>query len=155
MNRLFAAVIESLEPSYRRLLGMTPVKATNLPPDMPVAGVYLFTEEGRHLYVGRSKGLRGRIQRHSRPGATHRMAAFAFRLAREATGELLATYKAKGSRRELAERPRFRNAFARAKARIRSMDVRFVPESDPIRQAVLEMYVAVAVGAPYNEFATH
>ncbi len=83
------------------------------------------------------------------------MAAFAFRLAREATGELLATYKAKGSRRELAGRPRFINAFARARARIRAMDVRYVSEPDPIRQAVLEMYVAVAVGAPYNDFDTH
>ena len=155
MNSKFAAVIESLHPSLTRLLTMAPVGAARLLKRMPTSGVYLLSERGRHLYVGRSGRLRDRIQGHSRPGATYRMAAFAFRLAREATGELQATYKPQGSRRDLAARPRFKKAFDRAKARIRAMDVRFVSESNPIRQAVLEMYVAVAVGARYNDFDTH
>ena len=118
--------------------------------------MYLLSERGRHLYVGRSgRGLRARIQGHSRPGATYETATFAFRLAREATGDLQASYKPQGSRRDLAARPAFRKAFDRAKARIRAMQVRFVSEPEPIRQAVLEMYIAVAVGARYNDFDTH
>ena len=97
----------------------------------------------------------GRIGRHTRPGATHRMAAFAFRLAREATGNPVATYKKEGSRGDLMENPEFRFAFDEAKKRIRMMDLRFVEENDPIRQALLEIYVAVSLKTPYNDFDTH
>ena len=65
-----------------------------MPRSMPRSGVYLFSEAGRHLYVGRSNDLRGRYARHCRPGATHRQAAFAFLLAREVTGRTVAAYRA-------------------------------------------------------------
>ena len=58
---------------------------------------------GRHLYVGRSNDLRGRYGRHCRPGATHRQAAFAFRLARIATNRLAPTYAPEGGRSWLME----------------------------------------------------
>jgi len=83
------------------------------------------------------------------------MAAFAFRLAREATGNLTATYKQEGSRSALMDDPPFRKAFDEGKKRIREMDLRFVQEDDPVRQAVLEIYVAVALQTPYNDFDTH
>ncbi len=84
------------------------------------------------------------------------MAAFAFRLAREATGNLVATYKkGVGSRAGLMENEIFISAFTAAKARIRSMDLRFVEESDPVRQALLEIYVSVVLATPYNDFDTH
>lgn len=35
------------------------------------------------------------------------------------------------------------------------MNIRVVEESDPLRQALLEMYVAVALEAPYNDFDNH
>jgi hypothetical protein len=83
------------------------------------------------------------------------MAAFAFRLARIETGQLKATYKAEGSRDALMLDPVFRAAFESGKARIREMDVRFVEEADPVRQALLEVYVAIALATPHNDFATH
>jgi hypothetical protein len=83
------------------------------------------------------------------------MAAFAFRLAREATGKLVATNKSKGSRAHMMEDLIFKAAFDDAKARIRNMDVRFVAEPDPVRQMLLEVYAAVALGTPYNDFDTH
>lgn len=83
------------------------------------------------------------------------MAAFAFRLAREATGQTRATYKKEGSRPALMKDPAFVAAFHAAKARIRQMDVRFVEERDPVRQAILEVYVAVVLNTPYNDFDTH
>jgi excinuclease UvrABC nuclease subunit len=55
---------------------------------MPAAGIYVFSEGDQALYVGRSNDLRGRIGRQCRPGATHRIAAFAFRLARDNYSEL-------------------------------------------------------------------
>ena len=81
--------------------------------------------------------------------------AFAFRLAREATGQTKATYRPRGSRADLMRDPAFVRAFDDAKARIRAMDIRFVEETNPTRQCVLEVYVAVALRTPYNKFDTH
>ena len=44
-----------------------PFTFSNLP-DLPKAGVYLFSESDKPLYVGRSNGLRKRLQQHCRPG---------------------------------------------------------------------------------------
>ena len=49
----------------------------------------------------------------------------------------------------------FVDAFNSAKARIAQMDVRFVEETHPLRQALLEMYVSVALETPFNHFDTH
>ena len=35
------------------------------------------------------------------------------------------------------------------------MEVRFVSEPNPNRQALLEVYVTIALRAPYNDFETH
>jgi len=155
MDSRFKSYVESLDPSYRRLVSMLPCKVVDLPQQVPKAGIYLLSEGVDHLYVGRSNRLRERIRRHSRPGATHRMAAFAFRLAREATGQTEASYKPQGSRTDLMSNPDFAGAFRSAKERIRLMDVRYVEEADALRQALLEMYVAVALSTPYNDFDTH
>jgi hypothetical protein len=123
---------------------------------MPSSGVYLFTEAGRHLYVGRSNSLRARYGRHCRPGATHRQAAFAFLLAREATGKTRAAYRpGEDSRDGLMRDWNFTAAFEAAKERIRAMEYRYVEEADQIRQALLEIYGAVVLATPYNDFGTH
>jgi predicted GIY-YIG superfamily endonuclease len=155
MDPLFESFVNSLHPTFQRLLTMQPVKYDTLPKGMTASGVYLFSENGRHLYVGRSRNIKSRLGRHCRPGATHRMAAFAFRLAREQTGKLNATYKKKGSRSALIQEPEFHDAFNAAKARIRVMDIRYVEESDPIRQTLLEIYTAMVLQTPYNDFDTH
>jgi hypothetical protein len=153
MHPRFAKAAESLDESYRALMRMRPVTIATMPKDMPTRGVYLFSEGKKHLYVGRSNKL------HKRPGrhyGTHRMAAFAFRLAREATGFVRPSYK-KGdkSRDGLMKNPDFVKAFMRAKERIRKMDLRFVQESDQTKQVLLEIYCAVVLAARYNDFNTH
>jgi hypothetical protein len=127
-----------------------------LPKTMPKQGVYLFSEKGTFLYVGRSNKIRLRYGRHCNPGATHRMAASAFKLAREATGKTTASYKVgDDSRKGLMLNAEFRTAFEAAKARIRQMDFRFVEESDQNAQALLEIYCTLALNAKYNDFNTH
>ena len=126
-----------------------------LPREVPAAGIYLISEGRRHLYVGRSNSIRRRLSNHCRPSASHNMAVLAFRLAREATGRDKATYKPAGSRADLMNDPAFARAFEAAKTRIRGMNVRVVAEDDPVRQAILEVYVAVALATPYNDFDTH
>ena len=156
MNKEFQKLIDVLDPSYRRLIGMEPTNRNpQLPRDMPKAGIYLFSEAGQHLYVGRSNSLKDRIYNHSRPSSGHIAATFAFRIARKKMGVEKATYTTKGSRAELQADPDFRKAFDQAKEKVRNMEVRFVEEQEPLEQALLEMYVAVALDTPYNDFDNH
>jgi len=156
MDPKFATLVETLAPKLERLRSTSPVRAGDLPRDMPTSGVYLFTENGRPMYVGRSNALRNRYGLHCRPSATHEQATFAFQLAREATGKAKAAYAAgKESRKGLMEDPVFKAAFNAAKERIRKMDYRYVEEIDQTRQALLEIYCAVVLSTPYNDFRTH
>jgi hypothetical protein len=67
----------------------------------------------------------------------------------------VAAYSKKGSRAAMSVEPIFAEAFTQAKARVRAMDLRFVEESDPLRQALLEIYVSIVLGTKYNDFDTH
>jgi len=51
--------------------------------------------------------------------------------------------------------PAFAAAFTAAKQRIRAMEYRYVEEADQNRQARHEIYCAVVLGTPYNDFGTH
>ena len=155
MDGRFLDLTTLLQQSLRLLLAMPPVTTSTLPPKMPPSGVYLFSEETNHLYVGRSNRLRARIRRHGAENSKHNVAAFAFKMARQTTGKTFATYKPEGSRKNLLEDPVFAKAFMEAKATIRSMRVRFVEEDNQLRQALLEIYVAVVLQTPYNDFDTH
>lgn len=155
MDESFRAYVESLHPSVERLLACQPFKFADLPTQLPKAGVYLFSEGNCHLYVGRTNNLRKRIQQHCRPSSTHNSAPFAFLLARIAHGSVKATYRREGSREELCKIPEFVTAFSQAKARLCEMDIRYVEESHPLTQALLEMYVAVALKTAHNDFDNH
>jgi hypothetical protein len=152
----FIPYVAELHAKLEALIAMRPFTPLSLPKIMCKRGVYLLSEEDKNFYVGRSNFISKRLSRHCRPGATHRMAAFAFRLARIETGNLKATYKkGAGSRAALMEDPGFLAAFRRAKDRIGKMAVRFVEENDPIKQALLEIYVSVVLQTPHNDFDNH
>lgn len=156
MDLKFAQLVETLAPKLESLLAMAPQQYGKLPRDMPVSGVYLFTENGKPMYVGRSNVMRKRYGRHCRPGATYKQAAFAFQLARKETGREKASYKTgKDSRAGLMTDSDFVKAFEAAKKRIRAMEYRYVEEADQNRQALLEIYCAVVLSTPYNDFGTH
>jgi len=152
MDPRFQAHIESLPPALKELLKKEPKKVPVLARRVPVAGVYLLSEGSRHLYVGRTRDIGKRLQNHL---GTWRQAAFAFRLAREATRKVKPSYRRKDSRATLMRNPAFAAAFEQARVRIRAMDARYVELADPIRQHLLEVYVAVALDTPYNDFDTH
>ena len=134
---------------------MEPVTVATRPREMPTSGIYLFSEGDQHLYVGRTNTIRKRLQNHCRPSSGHNSATFAFRLARQLTGQTNATYTAEGSRSFLQSHPEFGPVFVAQKERVRNMSVRYVSEPDPMRQALLEMYVSVSLGTPHNDFDNH
>ena len=54
--------------------------------------------------------------------------------------------------------PRIRSSareFERGKPRVISMDIRFVEETDTVRQALLEIYAALALETTFNDFDSH
>ena len=153
MNKDFKQAVDSLQPKYEALLAMGPVKLATLPPCMPKRGVYLLSEGDRHLYAGRTNSFRTRLQGHVHD--SHDTATLAFLMARIETGKLIPSYKPQGSRADLLCNPEFRTAFDNACQRIREMDIRYVEEVDPVRQALLEIYVALASGAEHNSFDNH
>lgn len=150
MNEKFKKRVDGLEAAFRAMMQTDPAERSTLPTS---GGVYLFSEGSKHLYVGRAKNLRRRIANHSI--ASSKDAPFAFRLAREATGRLKATYTPSGSRRELLLEPQFAEAFSLAKRRVSNLHVRFAVEEEPVTQALLEIYVAIALETPYNDFDVH
>jgi|GEM_PF-3554337 len=91
MHPRFKNFVEPLEPKFQELIGMPPVKYSELPKHLPQKGLYLFSEGDHHLYVGRTNHLRERLRGHCIPSATHFTATFAFRIARGKTGFLKAT----------------------------------------------------------------
>ncbi len=128
-------------------------------------GVYLFTEAGRHLYVGRCgltdraakrgrghSNFRTRLAGHTRPSSAHNQATFAWRLAVEAVEgqfEGLPTTRA-----ELQLDSRFRREFLRQKERVSAMDFRVATISDNFESYVFEPYAALMLDTPYNSWAT-
>lgn len=155
MNVVFAELVESLEPSFQRLIQMVPLQANMLPKTMPARGIYLFSDGADHLYVGRSNNIRRRIGLHCRPGSQHNQATFAFRMARKKTGHTTVAYTAVGSRSHLANDTVFGPAFVACKAQIKKLDLRFVEEVDATRQALLEIYAATVLKTPFNDFDNH
>lgn len=155
MHPKFADLVDSLELKLQILLEMEPTTREQLPRNIPKKGIYLFSDGLTHLYVGRSDNIRNRLGLHCRPGSQHNQATFAFRLARQRTGNLKASYTAEGSRSALVKNPEFLEVFKQSKAEINKMDLRFVEETDPTKQAVLEIYVATVLETRFNDFENH
>ena len=133
MHPKFAALAESLHPSFLKLTDCAPhTGRVRLPLNVPRCGVYLFSEGNEHLYVGRTDRLRDRHREHWSGKAND--APFAFKLARHATNNLL---KGAPTRKMLEADPGFAAAFITAKERVSNMQFRWVEEAEPNRQCLL------------------
>jgi|SRR6267378_882522 len=146
MSPEFRMLIEPLHEKFERLRDMAPWKGTTT---LPKQGVYLFSENCEHLYIGRSYNILRRYKDHTRGGPEK--SAFARilackRLSRERN-------YAPGAK-ERAKDPEFVAACRSAKERIREMEFRAVEECDQTSQALLEIYCAVTLGTCHNDFGT-
>ena len=63
MNVRFAACVHELEPKFAALLQANPFKICNTPTNIPKSGIYLFSENTTHLYVGRSANIRKQAEK--------------------------------------------------------------------------------------------
>jgi hypothetical protein len=162
MHDQFRRTVESLVPSYERLMAMSPIRGDRFPLNgrkrsEKIAGVYLMTEGAHPLYVGRSNDIVGRFYAHRSESSGDGVAPFAFRLAclsSSRTGRSYVKGHADTRASKMADST-FRDHFKHAKARIRMMDFQYVEEADPVNQAILEVYCAIALGTPHNTFDNH
>lgn len=151
----FADVAAQLPHLLQQLLACPPHFAGARPRVPRVSGVYLFSEDGRPRYVGRTRDCGRRLGDHTRPSSRENSAPFAFNLVRRELKE--AAQDSVGTRREIAAQGAFSVKFAEAKERIRRMEFRFVEIRDPAISTIFEVYASLALGTEgdYNLFETH
>jgi hypothetical protein len=150
MSPEFRQAVEALHTKFENLIAAAPyAKGANLPKQ----GVYLFSENGAPFYVGRSNNIPRRRLQHTMRCAPTNQAALAMLIARAETKRAV-DYR-KGARARLLEDSMFMKAFEKAKERVQKMEFRAVAENDQTRQALLEIYSAVTLKTPHNDFGTH
>lgn len=153
MNDEWEQLIKELPKMFEEFLSC-PLRSRNELSNAPKKGVYTFYEDGEALYVGRSDRLIARVQEHGRPSSGHNTAPFAFNLTKEAMRNQ-GIDTANIPRSKLEQEPVFKKAFVEAKERVARMKIRFVEIDDPIKQTLFEVYAAMKLQAPYNDFRTH
>jgi hypothetical protein len=122
---------------------------------IPQKGVYIFYENGKPLYVGRSNNMKDRILEHGQNSSGHHSAQFAFNLAKEEMKIDQGIHSSHITRKELEDAPGFKQAFFEARMRVRDMKVRVVEIDNQLTQALFEIYAALTLKTPYNDFSTH
>lgn len=152
MNSRFSVHIDRLPAMFAELmdseeLAMVPVTAWKR-----MGAIYLFTEDGCPVHVGRTRNLYARIRGHLSP--SHFSASFVFKQARR-TLDLAATYRAGESRSALFADPNFRAKFDSHSQRLRTMTLRYLRVDCPVDQYLLELYTAMELELLVDEFQTH
>ena len=120
---------------------------------LPKEGIYVFYENSRPIYVGRSKNIANRILNHSRPSSGHNSASFAFLLAKEKAQKNGVDVNA--TRGNLENNPTFSKLYFEAKERVAKMKIKAVEINDHETQAIFEIYASKKLNTQYNNFATH
>jgi predicted GIY-YIG superfamily endonuclease len=117
-------------------------------------GIYVFYENNKAIYVGRSNRLKERIQEHGRPSSDHYSATLAFNMAKK---EMNASRNKRGlaTRNELEKAPGFEKAFFLARKQVAKMQVKVIGIEDQIAQSLFEIYAALTLNTKYNDFSTH
>lgn len=146
LDDLFADHVEQLHPKLIELIGCVPFTYQNKPRGLPSEVVYLFSDDSGPLYIGRSRKFTQRLGNHCRPSSQANQSSFAYKMACRAVGYTPELYK-KGQSwaASLDNVNGLRDAFDAAKRKMSAMEIRYVNESDPVRQALLEIYCSVAL----------
>ena len=153
LNKRFAEYVDELPLLTEGLLSSAPLSPEQISA-LKAPGLYSFLENGRVLYIGRTKNFRNRHKNHCDERSGENTAAFDFLFARQQTGNQKAAYSKVGSRKALMKNPAFRAASQQAKYSIRRMEVRFVEVADHNLQHLLELYASMEMQSAHNKFET-
>jgi hypothetical protein len=148
----FDKYVEQLKGLLKDLEAANKIKVGECKLFPEAGGCYAMIEDGKYQYVGIAKNIRQRMRNHTSGRAEQ--SAFAFKLAREATGRAR-TYTKAGSKKELMKDPIFVSAMKLATERVKQMNSQFVLIEDPSQRYLFEFFAAINLDAPYNDFNTH
>ena len=155
MHPYFSELMCIVAEKFRQLVASEPMTYPLGGQLRASGGIYVFYENEQPIYVGRTNKLRTRLGEHQQNTATYDQAPLASWLAKKECGRKR-TYHIKRSDPEHISRDEtFLAAFATAKERIRAMQIRVIEETDPTRQALLEIYTATLLKTEANEFDNH
>jgi len=121
---------------------------------LPKMGIYVFYEDGKPIYTGRTRNMRRRLGEHCQPSSGHTSATFAFTIAKREAEKL--GINTKVTRKHLVSNPDFVTLYLKAKQRVSKMPVRVIEINDPITQTIFEVYAVMCLNTKeYNDFDTH
>lgn len=124
-----------------------------------IPAIYVFYDRQIPVHVGRCGKLRDRMNGQC-SGSVY-SSSFAFKKTRERVAEktndksyLRATYKSQGSRKDLFNRPYFREEFDKVIEWLRDIHLRYIQVDDDVDQYLLELVVANELHVSMDEFRT-
>ena len=150
MNARFRAYIEQLPDLLNRLTSAPALTRMELQ-DEPSQGVYVFYEDNKAIFAGRSDHLKEYLRSQGRPGSDQFTASIAFGFAKQEAAD--AGYPFTTNAAALGD-SMLKAYFAKAKARMAKMLIRVVEVKDPIEQMLLVLYSSLELQTS-NQFETH
>lgn len=152
MNEKYQEMIDNF-PAFMITLTKDPPVPISALKNIPERGIYVFYENGRPIYVGRSKNLKQRFRQHRQPSSDHHSATFAFMIAKQDAEK--AGIDIKRTRDQLDKDTQFSRIFDIAKKRVSDMQVQVLSMDNPIEQTLFEVYAALELKTEYNHWDTH
>jgi predicted GIY-YIG superfamily endonuclease len=120
---------------------------------VPIKGVYMFVENRKPIYIGRTNRMAQRLLEHSRKSSSHYHASFAFKLAKSEA--IKVGINTVATRKTLETDIQFKALFDEAKKRVAKMAIKYVEINDPVDQALFEVYASEVFKTPMNDFENH
>ncbi len=153
MSKTFDQIIAKMPKLFKELESKPFLTRANLA-RIPEQSIYVFYENNKAIYVGRSNRMKERIQEHGRQSSDNYSATFALRLAKEEYGRNHVIPKSM-TNKDLLNLSDFKLLFSRAKERVAGMKIRVLKSEDQVEQTLFEIYAQLELNTKYNDFTTH
>ena len=150
MDEKFTEIVAQMEPLLDQLLGGTAYREDTLRNLRVRHGIYVFFEGEMPMYVGRvgstsKQPMRTRIRQH-RNGEPRTAPLPTWMVRRHLEQNDITAQQIADDHRPI---------FDQMQERVREMEVRVVEIEDCTIQAVFEIYSALVLQTPFNDFCTH
>ena len=153
MNTEFQKITKKMEPLLDELLASPKMTLDQLR-EVPDKGVYIFYENDKPVYVGRSNRVRNRIKEHGADSSGHESATFALKLLRKDLNDP-GGHSPKYSRKTIVDCPELNQQFAEKRKLVQEMQFQVVAISDHPTQYIFEAYAIISLGTTeFNSFET-
>jgi len=154
MNERFKKLVDRMPLLLQSLLERPAIARDDVGiVQVPEKGVYVFFENNKPIYVGRSNRMKKRIKEHSQVSSQY-SATLALRIAKQDI-LILQKKRRKQTNEQLMKNSVFREKFEAAKDRIARTKIRFIEVKDQDEQALFEIYAALVLDTELNDFSTH